>query len=283
MTPFNENRKAYITVCFITAVIYAFVAGTGVNHPVIFCLVDGVIYGIILFSAGFALYTVFRFAIPVNYSPKYRIIFISALIVITTALVTGIEAFTVRLFFSSTFDSFVSTIPVRFFITFLLFIILYLTGHFFHESIEGKRDYSENIFEKNPMDSSQTNISDKSDTANPANKSSAVQIVDRITVRSGQKIRIIPIESILYIKAEGDYISIHTAEGNWLKEQTMKYTEDRLPVNSFVRIHRSYIVNIHKISRIERYGEKQQVVLSNNEKIIISAARYQSLKQILGI
>ena len=83
--------------------------------------------------------------------------------------------------------------------------------------------------------------------------------------------------------ADGDYISIHTQEGNWLKEQTMKYTEELLPPNKFVRIHRSYIVNVDQISRIERYGERQQVVLHNKEKIKISAARYMVLKQILGI
>jgi DNA-binding LytR/AlgR family response regulator len=105
---------------------------------------------------------------------------------------------------------------------------------------------------------------------------------DRITVRSGQKIKIIPIEDIIYIKADGDYISIKASEGNWLKEQTMKYTEDILPTDHFVRIHRSYIVNVNHISRIERYGEKQQVVLHNNEKIKISAARYQTLRQVLG-
>ena len=124
------------------------------------------------------------------------------------------------------------------------------------------------------MDSIKTDNLEKNDTT--AN-------LDRITVRSGTKIKIIPLDSVIYIQADGDYISIHTPEGKWLKEQTMNYTENMLPPHSFVRIHRSYIVNIHHISRIERYGEKQLIVLHNNEKIKISAARYQLLKQILGI
>jgi DNA-binding LytR/AlgR family response regulator len=61
----------------------------------------------------------------------------------------------------------------------------------------------------------------------------------------------------------------------------MKHTEDMLPPDKFIRIHRSFIVNTNYISRIERYGE-HQIVLLNSEKIKISAARYHSLKQILG-
>ena len=106
---------------------------------------------------------------------------------------------------------------------------------------------------------------------------------DRIAVRSGQNIKIIPLVDIIFIKADGDYISINTANGYWLKEQTMKYTEETLPADSFLRIHRSYIVNVNHISRIERYGEKQLIVLHNNEKIKISTARYQILKQALRL
>ena len=257
MYPFNAYRKSYITVCLAVAVIYASVAGFG--QPVVFRLVDGILYGVLLFSTGIVLWNIFRYAMPVHYKLSYRIAFSLVLASVTVALVTGIETFAAFLCFSSSFEAFITTIPVRVFITFLLGIMYYLYYLLFHYLQAEKYDTT-------------------NQTVIPAN-----QIVDRITVRSGQKIRIIPVDSILYIKADGDYISIRTAEGSWLKEQTMKYTEDRLPVSNFVRIHRSYIVNIHRISRIERYGEKQQVVLSNNEKIKISAARYQALKQILGI
>ena len=108
-------------------------------------------------------------------------------------------------------------------------------------------------------------------------------MIDRLTVRYGQKIKIIPIHEIIYVKADGDYVTIYTAEGHWLKEQTMKHTEDILPQDRFVRTHRSYIVNINHINRIERYSDQQLIVLSNGEKIKISNARYQVLKQRLGL
>lgn len=269
-----------MAACFVTAVVYAFVAG--VNQPVVFQFLDTIIYGILLFLAGYALWQIFWYAIPVNYSPKYRIIFVSVLLFVTSALVIGAETLTVYLCFPAAFDSFVSSVPVRAFISFLIFTILYLSYLVFHENTGDFRDFPGIDSDKIPMDSS--NMSDSGNSEmNDSVDSSAIRTVDRITVRIGQKIKIIPVDDILYIKADGDYISIHTAEGSWLKEQTMKYTEDRLPMNNFVRIHRSYIVNVHRISRIERYGEKQQVILNNNEKIKISAARYQSLKQILGI
>ena len=270
MYPFNEYRKSYITVCFIASVIYAFVVG--VNLSAIFCLSDGLVYSLLLFLFGYTWLNIMRFAIPANYSPKYRFIFIAVLIVLTGVLLTGIESLTVYLFFPSIFGSFLITLPVRVFITLLLFILL---TFLFHENKEGAQHDSEDFSSKIPMDSSINAVLDKENTLS--------HNINRITVRSGQKIKIIPVENILYIKADGDYISIRTAEGAWMKEQTMKEVEDQLPVNSFVRIHRSFIVNMNHISRIERYGEKQLVVLHNNEKIKISAARYQVLKQVLGI
>jgi DNA-binding LytR/AlgR family response regulator len=111
----------------------------------------------------------------------------------------------------------------------------------------------------------------------------SLRITDRITVRIGTRLKIIPLETIMYIQSDGDYISIRTSEGRYLKEQTMKYTEDILPSSHFLRIHRSYIINLTYISRIEREGDRQSIILSNNEKIKISAARYQALKRWLDI
>jgi hypothetical protein len=277
MNPFNTYRKSYITACFMIAVIYAFVIGAVANIPVVFRIVDGFIYGSILLFAGNVLHTFFRFALPVYHLSKYRIIFISLCAVITAMLLTGVETFSMYLFFPSTFAAFVPTLPVRVFVAILLFIITYQFYLFSKEQTGENQEIAANslhIDASLPIE----NQSGESETS-----THSVNLpIDRFAVRSGQKIKIIPINSIIYIKADGDYISIHTMEGKWLKEQTMKYTEDRLPMDTFVRIHRSYIVNIHHISRIERYGEKQLIILHNNEKIKISASRYQLLKQILG-
>ncbi|MDR2915625.1 MAG: LytTR family transcriptional regulator DNA-binding domain-containing protein [Tannerella sp.] len=268
MDLFNEYRKSYITVCFATAVIYAFVLGG--NQPILFRVADGLIYGSILCLIGFILWNIFRFAIPVNLTPVYLLIFLSVFAILTSLFAVGIELFTIYLCFPDSFGFFTHTIPARLFITLLIFVIIRLFYISCHEKIKTRS-----------IPTTHPETMKPSDTVMPLSIEPTV-LADRITVRSGQKIKIIPINDIIYIKADGDYISINTSEGSWLKEQTMKHTEDTLPTNHFVRIHRSYIVNISQISRIERYGEKQQVVLHNNEKIKISTARYQALRQVLG-
>ncbi len=65
------------------------------------------------------------------------------------------------------------------------------------------------------------------------------EYLHRIAVRSGQKIYVLPVESITHIEADGDYVSIHTEKEKYLKEKTMKYYESHLDSNTFVRIHRA--------------------------------------------
>ena len=286
MNPFDEYRKSYIAVCLALAVIYAFILSgffssdiierlsTGETGKLVFCLTDGLIYGFIIYLMGIILWNIFRFAIPTNYTPQYKLLFISILAILTALIITGAESFAVYLCFPSMFDSFSKTIPARLFFSLLIFIIFRLLYLFYHEK--------QSHFKEDASWESNVKIETDIPEGIDEDEKTTTPSIDRITVRSGQSIKIIPIEDIAFIKANGDYISINTPNGYWLKEQTMKYTEDLLPTDRFVRIHRSYIVNVNHISRIERYGEQHLVVLHNNEKIKISAARYQVLKQTLG-
>jgi DNA-binding LytR/AlgR family response regulator len=109
------------------------------------------------------------------------------------------------------------------------------------------------------------------------------EFMKRIAVKSGQKIHVITVSDVLYIQSEGDYVQIFTSDGKYLKEQTMKYFETNLP-SQFVRVHRSYIVNIEAISRIELYEKQnQQLTLKNGHKIKISIAGYKLLKLRLNL
>lgn len=80
--------------------------------------------------------------------------------------------------------------------------------------------------------------------------------IDRITVKDGSRIHIIKVEDLLYIQVCGDYATLVTPDGEYIKEQTMKYFETHLPADNFVRIHRSSIVNVTQISRVEQYGKR---------------------------
>jgi DNA-binding LytR/AlgR family response regulator len=109
-----------------------------------------------------------------------------------------------------------------------------------------------------------------------------VEILERIMVKTRQKIKIIPVNDIVYLRSEGDYVMIISNDGKYLKEQTMKYFESHLPKSLFVRVHRSYIVNIEYISAIESYGKQnQQALLKNGEWLKVSLAGYKALKLAL--
>ncbi|MDR1886349.1 MAG: LytTR family transcriptional regulator DNA-binding domain-containing protein [Prevotellaceae bacterium] len=108
------------------------------------------------------------------------------------------------------------------------------------------------------------------------------EILERIMFKTRQKIKVISINDIVYLRSEGDYVMVISNEGKYLKEQTMKYFESHLPKSLFIRVHRSYIVNIEYISAIESYGKQnQQILLKNGEWLKVSLAGYRALKSAL--
>lgn len=106
----------------------------------------------------------------------------------------------------------------------------------------------------------------------------------RVVVKLNNKIRIIPFHEIQYIAAEGDYVMIYTADGNFLKNRTMAFFEQALDSNQFVRTHRSYILNIQHVTRLEAYEKDSHVaILRSGTKIPVSKTGYTRLKAVLGI
>ena len=107
---------------------------------------------------------------------------------------------------------------------------------------------------------------------------------NRIVVKSGQNIKIIPVDEVHYIQAYDDYIKIHITGDCFLKKQTMQQTEQQFDGKKFIRVHRSYIVNVNEISRIEPLNKETQVaVLRDQTRIPLSKSGYQTLKLYLGI
>lgn len=110
------------------------------------------------------------------------------------------------------------------------------------------------------------------------------ELLDRVIVKSGTKINIIPVEDILYIKAEDDYVMIYTPNGKYLKQGTMKYYEAHLPQDTFARIHRSYILNITTIEKMDRYEKETYMVsLKNGDKLKTSKSGAKVLKRALNM
>jgi two-component system LytT family response regulator len=83
----------------------------------------------------------------------------------------------------------------------------------------------------------------------------------RIVVKNGNKIKIIPVLDVFYLEAADDYVKIHTQEGSFLKNKTMGHFEKSLDPQQFVRSHRSYIVNIHQITRIDPYEKENHLAI----------------------
>jgi len=110
------------------------------------------------------------------------------------------------------------------------------------------------------------------------------ETLERIAVKTGQKIHVILVPDIVYIQSDGDYVQIVTGQSRYLKEETMKYFEASLPRSRFVRVHRSYIVNVEKILRIELYEKQNQMLtLNNGDQIRDSVSGYKELRTVLNL
>lgn len=106
----------------------------------------------------------------------------------------------------------------------------------------------------------------------------------RIVVRTGNKIKIIPLHDVHYLEAADDYVNVVTPEGAFLKNKTMQFFENNLDPHQFVRTHRSYIVNIQQVTRIEAYEKESHLaILKSGKQIPVSRSGYARLKKVLGV
>jgi len=113
--------------------------------------------------------------------------------------------------------------------------------------------------------------------------SSESTLLDRIVVKTNSAIKVIPLDQVIYIEAQDDYVMIYTPSGKHLKEKTMKFFETHLPDRQFVRIHRSYIVNIDYIVQIEHFSKDTYLaILKNGTKLKISDSGYKLLRERLN-
>jgi len=107
--------------------------------------------------------------------------------------------------------------------------------------------------------------------------------VNRVVVRKGNAINLIPVEQIRYVEAQDDYVMIYHSTGKAMKQQTMKFYEENLPKSDFLRIHRSYIVKVEEINRIEPYAKDNHLaILHSGDKLPVSRAGYKHLKEELN-
>jgi two-component system LytT family response regulator len=109
-----------------------------------------------------------------------------------------------------------------------------------------------------------------------------IEFLERVVIKDGGKITIIPVEEIKWIEAQDDYVLINSEKGRFLKQKTMKYFENHLNENQFVRIHRSYIINLDFLQHLEQTDtESYRLVLKNGKELPVSKTGLTKLKSTL--
>ena len=109
------------------------------------------------------------------------------------------------------------------------------------------------------------------------------QYLERIVVKDGAKVYVIPVEKLDYALARDDYVELHSERKQYLKQQTISSLEARLDPACFVRIHRSALVNLERVAKIEAYTKDTHLaVLQDGTQLPVSRAGYARLKALVS-
>ena len=106
--------------------------------------------------------------------------------------------------------------------------------------------------------------------------------LERVVIRDGVHVHVVAVDKIDYVEAQDDYVGFRTAGKILLKEQTLADVESSLDPRRFVRIHRSYILNVERLARVELYAKDSRIaILGDGSKLPVSRSGYQRLQQLL--
>lgn len=109
------------------------------------------------------------------------------------------------------------------------------------------------------------------------------QYLERLAVKDGTRVFIIPVQKLDYAEAQDDYVELNAEGKKYLKQQTISSLESGLDPARFVRIHRSYIANVERIVKVEPYAKDSHVaVLTNGKQLTVSRTGYARLRALLG-
>jgi two-component system LytT family response regulator len=104
----------------------------------------------------------------------------------------------------------------------------------------------------------------------------------RLVVRDGTRVHVIPLEKLDYAEAQDDYVALHSAGKSYLKQQTITNLESSLDPARFVRIHRSAIINLERLARIEPYGKESRLaILTDGTRLPVSRSGYARLLEAM--
>lgn len=276
MNFFLPNNLSRILTISVLCVVYAFMQALAFRSLVTFpfpqLMLDGMMNALFFTGVSFLLWKVVKYGNFETLEIYQRFINYTALGFLAITIWTGLGYISAFLVFNpKNLMEAIKMFPLKAFVAFLIYLLLV---QFFRVRL-AEREAS-----PQPVDEDT-----EEDLLKPGDiGTEEIQPLERIVIRSGQKINMIQVSEIVYFRAEGDYVRIFTDSDKFLKEETMKYFQLHLPEKQFVRVHRSYLVNTVKILRIELYENQNQLLtLSNGDKIKISASGYKRLRERLGL
>jgi two-component system LytT family response regulator len=106
--------------------------------------------------------------------------------------------------------------------------------------------------------------------------------IGRVLIRDGSQVHVLAVDRIDYVEAQDDYVSFHAEGKQYLKDQTLGSVESSLDPTRFVRVHRSYLLNVDRIARVELYAKDSRVaILRDGKRLPVSRAGYARLAKLL--
>lgn len=277
----NSRLKLLILpliIVIITLIVTVAIMAPLIPLPLSDLILDGAIYGLLLAILNFLLKEIIRYSNYKSLPIIQQIVNYGALAILFVLSWVGISFLILYIVSPENAMNYVlPTVPIRITLALLTYgSLILLYGYIFTQNQEEEVNID--------IDVEHTTNIESSEKAMTNEDSSESEILEHIAVKNGQKIDLIFINDIISIQAEGNYVMIFTPKGKYLKEQTMKYFGDHLPANKFVRVHRSNIINIDYIQRIELYEKQSQMLkLQNNLQVKMSIAGYKELKRVLNL
>ena len=105
---------------------------------------------------------------------------------------------------------------------------------------------------------------------------------ERVLIRDGANVHVLPVDKIDYVEAQDDYVAFKSEGKQYLKDQTLASVEGTLDPARFVRVHRSFILNIDRIAKVELYAkDSRMAILRDGTRLPVSRAGYARLSQLL--
>jgi hypothetical protein len=271
----NSKLSQYIFIWTGYGVFHALSTSLLIKIPAIVIATDALSYALLFGIFGILIMSVLKYAKFSHLSYFQRIINYTSLFLLTIILTVAFNYAILYLIFGNTISSsFIAFIPLRCLIALLIYNLVVQQ----YRITELKETESKDAILK------EEDFNLEEESFKTPQEKVEVEIIDRISVKNGTKIHVIPVSEIFYLQADSDYVHIYTKENRYLKEQTMKYFEEHLPHSLFVRIHRSCIVNIESISHIDLYEKQsQQLTLKNGSHLKVSQTGYKLLRQKMNL